>query len=275
MPTPKLQRTWRLWLAYDGTRYCGWQFQPDQPSVEAELQKAILKLTGQNVLLTAAGRTDSSVHARGQVVSCIFESRFDSRTLILALASALPSDIAVWRADIVKQGFNAKRQSIGKRYMYRIRQALASDPFDLTTCWHFRQNLNIEAMQQAATYLIGEHDFESFRSSQCQAEHARRYVWMVDVQSVKDGIALDVRGNAFCHNMVRIIIGTLVDVGLGKIKSHQVAEILASKNRLLAGRTVPARGLTLQEVYYADTLQDAQIPQGVRFPRYPVTEEIF
>lgn len=273
--TPKFQHTWRLWIAYNGTRYCGWQFQPDQPSVEAELQKALLKLTQENVILTVAGRTDSGVHARGQVVSCTFQSRFDGRGLVLALASVLPSDIAVWRADVVKSGFSAKRHSIGKRYVYRIRQALASDPFDLTTCWHFRQNLNIEAMQKAAMCLIGEHDFESFRSSQCQAEHARRYVWMLDVQSVKEGLTIDVRGNAFCHNMVRIIVGTLVDVGLGKIQSARVVEILASRNRLLAGRTVPARGLTLQEVYYADTLHSAQIPQGARFPRYPVTEEIF
>ncbi len=269
-----MKSTWRLWLAYDGTRYCGWQFQPGQMSVESVLQKALLELTGQTISLTVAGRTDAGVHARGQVVSCEFESRFDEKKMILALASKLPLDVAVWRADIMSAGFNAKRHSIGKRYVYRIYQSLAKDPFSYQTHWHLRRQLNVEAMQAAAQHFVGEHDFESFRSAHCEAEHARRYLWAVDVTSANNLIEIDVRGNAFCHNMIRIIVGTLVEVGLGRLPATSIPLIIDGKDRNLSGRTAPARGLFLEAVYYPDDLTAANIPADACFPRYPVTKEM-
>jgi tRNA pseudouridine38-40 synthase len=269
-----VKSVWRFWLAYNGTRYCGWQFQPDQLSVESVLQKALQDLTDQSVSLTVAGRTDAGVHARGQVVSCEFSSRFDEKKMVLALSSKLPADVAVWRADIMPAGFNAKRHSIGKRYVYRVYQNLAADPFSYQTHWHLRRQLDLQAMQAAAQYFVGEHDFESFRSAHCEAEHARRYLWAVSVDIKNNLIEIDVRGNAFCHNMVRIIVGTLVEVGLGRRAAASMAVILGEKNRNLSGRTAPARGLFLETVYYPDDLSTAGIPTAARFPRYPVTKEM-
>ena len=266
-------KTWRIWLSYMGTRFAGFQKQPDLETVESAVQEALFKLTAQTPVLTPAGRTDAGVHARGQVISCTFESELDSRTLPRGLSHFLGPDLCVYRADEMPASFDAKRQSIGKRYVYRINLEGRLYPFNRLFAWDVRQKLNLEAMQEAANYLVGEHDFESFRSAQCQAEHARRYVWMVDIQSVAGGIEIDIRGNAFCHNMVRIIVGTLVDVGLAKLSPDKIEEILSRRNRLLAGRTAPARGLCLQEVYYPDTLQDAKIPEGACFPRYPIVQE--
>ena len=271
MATKKgMQRnTWRLWISYIGTDFAGFQKQPNQKTVESALQEAIFKLTAQTPVLTAAGRTDAGVHARGQVVSCTFESKFDSRTLPIALSHFLGPDICVYRADIMPEVFDAKRQSIGKRYVYRINSSGRLNPFNHLFSWDLRQELNLSAMQEAAGYLIGEHDFESFRSVHCVAAHARRYLWRV----LPSATEIDLRGNAFCHNMVRIIVGTLVDVGLGKLKPEDIPIILAKKDRTQAGRTAPACGLTLEEVYYPDNLLEADIPADAIFPRYPITKE--
>jgi tRNA pseudouridine38-40 synthase len=282
-------KTWRLWVSYLGTSFHGFQKQPGQPSIEQAFLAAFERLIGYAPEITPAGRTDSGVHARGQVVSCTFESRFDSRTLPLALSHLLGPDIAVYRADEMPEIFNARFHAIGKRYVYRISQNMRAHPFEHAYTWHVASPLNLEAMQEAANYLVGEHDFESFRSSSCVAEHARRYLWKIKIplnppfskgeilppfaKGGPGGISIDIRGNAFCHNQVRIITGTLVEVGLGKYSPERVKEILLAKDRTLAGRTAPAHGLTLEEVYYPDDLSRAEIPEGAKFPRYPVTNE--
>ncbi len=265
--------TWRLLLSYVGANYHGWQCQGDLPTIESELKSALLKITKQNVCLTVAGRTDSGVNARSQTVSCTFESRLDSRKLVLALDSVLPPDIAVWRADEMPSDFNAKRQSVGKRYVYRVDYALAKDVFSNNQKWHCRQSFDVPKMQKAAKHFVGEHDFESFRSTTCDAAHARRYLWLVDVSQNANLIEIDIRGNAFCHNMIRIMAGTLIAVGKGKLKPQDIAKILKAKNRILAEQTAPAGGLTFEEVYYPDNLQDALLPATAKFPRYPVTKK--
>ncbi len=270
-------KTWRLWVSYLGTSFNGFQKQPGQPSVEQAFLTAFERLIGYAPEIIPAGRTDSGVHARGQVISCTFESRFDSRTLPLALSHLLGPDIAVYRADEMPQNFNARFHAIGKRYVYRIAQSMCAQPFEHAYTWHISSPLDFKAMQEAADYLVGEHDFESFRSSSCMAEHARRYLWKISPlplgEGQGEGLILDIRGNAFCHNQVRIITGTLVEVGLGKYSPERVKEILLAKDRTLAGRTAPAHGLTLEEVYYPDDLNSAEIPEGASFPRYPVTNE--
>lgn len=263
-------KTWRLWVSYLGTNFAGFQKQPDLNTVESVLQDALFKLTGQTPVLTAAGRTDAGVHARGQVISCSFESRFDSRTLPLGLSHFAGPDISVYRADEMPFNFDAKRQSIGKRYVYRVSRFGALVPFNRLFAWDIRKNLDLKAMQEAANFLIGEHDFESFRSVHCVAAHAKRYVWMI---RITPELHVDIRGNAFCHNMVRVIVGTLVEVGLGKLSPADIPAILAKRDRVEAGRTAPAHGLSLEEVYYPDNLEHAEIPEGAIFPRYPVTKE--
>lgn len=271
-----MKRTnWRLSLAYDGTDYVGWQKQNNGVSVQALLEKAIDDLAGQKVEVMVAGRTDSGVHARGQVCNVSFKSRFDSQKLLLAFRAKLPKSISVFRAFEMPENFNARRHAIGKRYVYRIYSSLAHDPFSYKYAWHVKHELDIESMQRAATYLVGEHDYESFRSSQCVSSHARRYLWKLDVtkQENSANIEIEIRGNAFCHNMVRIISGTLVEVGRGKMKVESIPEILQARKRAFAGKTAPPNGLTLEEIYYPDSLENAEIPASAKFPRFPPNEE--
>lgn len=263
----------RFLLSYRGTHFSGFQVQANARTVEGEFTKALASIVQQEVSIQAAGRTDAGVHARGQVISASFYTRLSLRQLSLAMAARLPSDLAVWRIDKMPGAFDARRQSIGKQYIYRIAQSLIVDPFMADQVWHIRQPLNIEAMSMAAQQFVGEHDFQSFRSSLCGAAHAVRFLWHVGINKVGDIIEIDVRGNAFCLNMVRIIVGTLVEVGLGKVAPQEIAEILLAKDRTRAGRTAKAQGLCFNKVYYPDDLDDALLPQDVRFPRYPVTKE--
>lgn len=265
--------SFRFQLSYQGTDFAGFQFQPNLRTVEGEFKKALESIVQQDISIEAAGRTDSGVHAHGQVISVQFFTRMTLRQLTLALATKLPPDMAVWRIDKMPGPFSARRQSIGKHYIYRIQQGLVVDPFVRAQVWHVRNSLNVESMNRAAKHLIGEHDFSSFRGALCGAAHAIRYIWHVGIERKENIIEIDVRGNAFCLNMVRIIVGTLVDVGRGKIKEDAVKDILLAKNRKKAGMTAPPQGLTLNKVYFPDDVHDALIPNDARFPRYPVSEE--
>ncbi|MCA9508209.1 MAG: tRNA pseudouridine(38-40) synthase TruA [Myxococcales bacterium] len=265
-------RYFRMFVSYRGTRFAGFQFQPELRTVEGELKKALFSITQQDITITAAGRTDSGVHAHGQAISAQFNTRLTQRQLLLALASKLPADVAVWRVDEMLKPFDARRQSIGKQYIYRIDQALVSDPFMRDRVWQVKASLDIEQMKIAAKFLQGEHDFSSFRSVHCGASHAVRYLWRVGIVKIHNVIEVDVRGNAFCLNMVRIIVGTLVEVGRGRIAPHAIQNILTAQDRKAAGMTAPAHGLTFHKVYFPDELNDALIPAGAQFPRYPVDE---
>lgn len=263
----------RLWLSYHGARFAGFQAQGSLRTVQDELEKAIFAVTAQRPILTVAGRTDSGVHAHGQVVSLQLNTRLTPRQLSLALASKLPKDLSVWRIDRMPLGFDARRQSIGKQYIYRINQKLVHDLWSRDQSWQLKSKLEVSSMQVAAQYLVGEHDFSSFRSSLCGAAHAVRYVWLVDVKAVGAEIIIDVRGNAFCLNMVRIIVGTLVAVGLDKINSMNMPDIIRSQDRRRAGQTAPAHGLSFAQAYYPDNLVHAAIPDHASFPRYPINPE--
>ena len=265
--------SFRLHLAYLGSSFSGFQRQENARSVENELRNALAIVCGKNFRLEVAGRTDAGVHARGQVVSLSLVTRLLPRQLMLALAAYLPQDLAVCRIDKMPLGFDARTQSVGKRYVYRIHQGAVPDPFYRTTCYFVRQPLDISAMQDAAQLFVGEHDFASFRSSLCNSMHARRYVWQVKVTSAGSIIEIDIRGNAFCMNMVRIIAGTLIEVGKKKRNQESIVDALANPDRKRAGPTAPAHGLTLEQVYYPDDLSMANIPAGARFPRYPVTDK--
>ncbi len=269
-PPQLTTRTWRLTVAYHGAGFAGWQVQPGARSVQQELQRALSVLAGAPVLARAAGRTDAGVHARAQAVSTTMTSRIEPHKMALALCSLLPDDISVTHAQVMPEGFNAKFHAIGKRYVYRVHAAVHRCPFRAATSWHVRGAVDVEAMKAAAAVFVGEHDFESFRSTHCDAEHARRYLWRSEVEVRDELISYEVRGNAFCRHMVRGLAGTLVDVGRGKLKVHDVARIIAAKNRRVGGVTAPAAGLTLEDVYYPDTLGNADLPTAARFPGYPI-----
>lgn len=274
-PPPKLRTvTWKITLAYDGTRFHGWQRQKDNVrTVQETLEDALAPMTKDPVFVQGAGRTDAGVHAAGQVASVRMTSRLVPYKLLLALGARLPEDLSAVAVTEAPAGFSAKRHSIGKHYRYAVLNRRARNPFRALYTWHQRQPLDLDAMRRAANSLVGEHDFESFRSVHCDALHARRYLWALDVIEAEDGeVHLDFKGNAFCRNMVRVMAGTLIDVGRGGRQPADVVEILEAKDRTRAGMTAPAHGLQLCEVYYPDTASRAGIPSGATFPGWPVAE---
>lgn len=264
---------YRIWIAYDGTHFSGWQLQKGQRTVQEAIHAAFLHITQKEVAVRVAGRTDSGVHARAQAFDCDLDVEWDTRKLLLALNSTLPKDVAVRRVDVMPEGFDARRHAVGKRYIYRILPGSARDPFVMPYVWHMPKPIDIKAMHEAAQYLVGNLDFESFRSSICDAAHALRYLWRVNVEQHGEEIRIDVRGNAFCHNQVRIMAGTLVDIGQGRFAPSDVPQMLAARDRTKAGKTAPPHGLVLDCIYYPDDLSHAEIPEGAKFPRFPVTPE--
>ena len=272
-PLERTLATWRFVVAYHGRRFKGWQWQEGERTVQGALQEALTKLSGTPVVVRGAGRTDAGVHARGQVVSSTFVSRVREEKMVLAMGSVLPDDVSVVRAEIMPGGFDAKRYSTGKRYVYRVHNRAWADPISGTTSWHVRQTLDVDAMRAAAALFVGEHDFESFRAASCDAAHARRYLWRSSLTAEGTQLHYEVRGNAFCRYMVRTLAGTLVDVGRGRFRPDDVTRMIAARDRRSAGVTAPALGLTIEEVYYPDALAHAEIPADARFPGFPVTAE--
>lgn len=251
------ERNVRLLLEYDGSRYVGWQTQETGPSIQAELARALAELTGEQPLLRVAGRTDAGVHAIGQVVNFRTKSRIPPPRFAPALNTLLPDDISVHRADEAPAAFDARKSARAKRYRYRIYQGPQPAALEDRRSWYVRRPLDLERMSAARVPLLGEHDFEAFRSAHCDAPHARRHMYAIDVASAPRpplGLHVDIvfHANAFCRHMCRILAGTLVEVGTGRRDPESVAGVLAARDRTRAGLTAPAQGLTLLEVIYGD-----------------------
>lgn len=251
-----MTRTFALTIAYDGTEYAGWQVQPQQQTIQGVLQEAILKSTGQSVTVTGSGRTDAGVHALGQMASCRFE-RWTATTsaLLMAINSRLPDSIVVTDVQDAPTDFHAIRDAIGKRYRYQIQVRHQRDPFGHRYRWRLRRDVDIGAMQQAAAKIIGHRDFSSFESAGASRKTSVRDVRDCQVTADSDyevsgHLAIEVEANGFLYNMVRNIVGTLVEVGYGKQPPEWVDEVLAQKNRIYAGQAAPPQGLFLKEVYY-------------------------
>lgn len=241
----------RLVLEYDGTNYVGWQIQENGPSVQGRVMRAIQELVGAPVTLVAAGRTDSGVHARGQVVAFDSPRQLPLKAYWMGLNSLLPEDIAVVKADEVADDFDPRRWSDGKRYQYRVSNRRSRTPLRRLTHWEIFLPLDVPAMVTAATHLLGRHDFSAFRASDCQAAHATRKLSRVEVSGTAgDEITFVVEGTAFLKHMVRNLVGTLIDVGKGRHPPTWVKEVLEGRDRTKAGPTAPAHGLCLDEVFY-------------------------
>jgi tRNA pseudouridine38-40 synthase len=243
----------KLTLEYDGTQYVGWQVQPNGISIQARLVQALEQLLGERVDLEVAGRTDSGVHATGQVVCFDTQRALPLKAYWRGLNGLLPEDIAVVRAEEVPPEFDPRRWSHGKRYRYRVSNKPSRSPMRRLTHWEVFAPLDVEALRRGAVHLLGRHDFSAFRAADCQAAHAMREVRRVDVQGTSGGeLSITVEGTAFLKHMVRNLVGTLVVVGKGRRPDTWVAEVLASRNRKHAGPTAPAHGLVLEEVFYGD-----------------------
>ena len=242
----------RLTLEYDGTDFVGWQRQPNGRSVQAVLENALAELLGAPITAAAAGRTDAGVHALGQVVAFDAPRALPAKAYVRGLSSLLPEDLAVVSADEVPDGFDPRRWATGKRYRYLISRRPGRAPLLRRTHWEVFSPLDVGAMLAAGPALLGTHDFTSFRAADCEAPHPRRTLRELGLHEEGQVLRIEVEGTAFLRHMVRNIVGSLVEVGRGKRPAGWVAEVLAAKDRTLAGPTAPAHGLTLVEVTYGD-----------------------
>ena len=248
----------KLIVAYDGTEYSGWQIQPEAPTIEMYLDKAIHELTGENVHVTGASRTDASVHAYGNVAVFDTESTIPGDRFTFALNRFLPDSIVIQDSWEVAGDFHPRHCNTRKTYEYRILNTAVPLPQKRNFTWHVAGSIDIEKMREAAAYIVGEHDFKSFCCVRTQAESTVRTIYSLEVLQEGNEIIIRIKGNGFLYNMVRIITGTLIQVGKERFEPEYVKQMLEAKDRTVAGQTAPPQGLTLVGIEYVDN-DDARI----------------
>ena len=239
-------------IEYDGTAYNGWQRQKSGIGVQAKVEEALASVADETVEVVCAGRTDTGVHATGQVCHFDTGSQRSIRGWLLGANSRLPDDIAVTWVLPVADDFHARYTAIARRYRYRILNRLVRSALERNRAWWLHQPLDAALMHEAAQALIGEHDFSAFRAAGCQASTPNRELQSFSVSRDGDWLYLDVKANAFLQHMVRNLTGTLVAIGLGERPAEWAGEVLESRDRREAGIAAPPHGLTLEEVYYPD-----------------------
>ncbi len=248
-----MERTLALVLEYDGTFYRGFQRQDGLPSIAERVEAALATLFGHPTPVVCAGRTDAGVHATGQVVSCVTSSPMPTRKLPVAASALLrQSSIAVVRAAERAAGFSARRDALSRTYRYQILNRVAPSPLLARRAFHVGATLDDDAMRRAALELVGEHDFAAFCAMESRHKSTRRKIEALELDRRGDLVDLRVRADSFLHNMVRIMVGTLVEVGRGRRPVPNLADVLQSCDRRRAGFTAPAHGLYLEHVSYAE-----------------------
>ncbi|MBW2148205.1 MAG: tRNA pseudouridine(38-40) synthase TruA [Deltaproteobacteria bacterium] len=246
-----LRRNILLVLAYEGTSYRGWQFQPGEPTIQGVLQEKISIMTGEQVVLIGSGRTDAGVHALAQVANFRTSSRIPMDGFLRGLNSLLPDDIVVREIREVPDGFHSRYCARSKVYRYVVHNDDVPDPFWRRFAWTIRGDLDVEAMNEAARALLGQRNFAAFQAAGCSASHPVRTVMMARWRRIgRNNSLFEIEADGFLRHMVRNIVGTLVEVGRQKLDSGHVERILTGKNRQEAGITAPARGLFLKGVRY-------------------------
>jgi tRNA pseudouridine38-40 synthase len=244
------ERNIRLDIAYDGTEYAGWQWQKNALSVQQVITEGIEKITGERVTLHGSGRTDAGVHARGQVANFLTRGSVPDDRFAVALNTVLPRDIVIMGSRKVPEEFDSRRDAVERHYRYTFDLGEFPDVFLRRYALHVRGKLDLDGMRSAAKVFEGRHDFSAFRSFQCEAEHAVRTVLESDFTTEGRFAYFDIRAHAFLRNQVRIMVGTLLAVGEGKMAAEDVRALLESGDRKGAGPTAAAKGLCLMEVKY-------------------------
>lgn len=250
-----------LTISYLGTNYAGWQIQKNANAIQSELEKAFFKIFNEKIDIVGSGRTDAGVHAKGAKANAILplffvkkhfykDNGFDFSKLQTSLNQLLPEDIKILSIKKVNLNFNARFDAKQKTYEYKIQSGGILSPFDCFNTVLINQQLDVEKMLKASKFLLGEHDFSAFCSAKTEIENKVRTIFDIKIKQNKNIITFEITGNGFLYNMVRIIVGTLVDVGSGKILSEDVKKILESQDRTNASKTLPAKGLTLKNVKY-------------------------
>jgi len=244
----------KLTISYDGSRYAGWQIQPNALTIQQTLETAWQKITQEKIRLTSSGRTDAGVHALAQIVGLKTESKLQCDVLCRALNTILPNDIAVHTVTKAPEGFHPIRDAIGKRYRYQIVDGPVPEVFARQYAWQVFQKIDDQAMHEAAQALLGKHDFTSFEATGSDRVTSIRTIHDIFVKRQTDAggerIVFEVAGDGFLYNMVRIIVGTLVEIGRGRRDSASLLEIISAQDRKQAGITAPPQGLFLVSVDY-------------------------
>lgn len=243
-------RNIKLTIEYDGKGFNGWQKQPDKLNIQGEIEKAISNITKEKIELIGSGRTDAGVHSLGQVANFKTNSNIPIEKMAIAINSQLKNSIVIKKAEEVDERFHSRYNAKHKKYRYIINNSEYGTALYRNLEYHFPIKLNVEKMQEAAKYFEGEHDFKAFKSSGTSAKNSVRTIYKAEVKCEGEKIIIELTGNGFLYNMVRIISGTLLDVGLGKIKPEQITDIINSQDRQKAGKTLPAHGLYLVSVEY-------------------------
>lgn len=243
-------RNIKLTIEYDGKDFNGWQKQPNKLNIQGEIEKAIYEITGEEVELNASGRTDAGVHAIGQVANFKIKSRIEIGKIAYAINSKLKKSIRIKKAEEESLDFHSRYKCKEKTYRYIINNSEQGTAIYRGLEYHVSQRLEIDKMKEAIKYFIGEHDFKGFKASGTSSKSSVRKIYKAEVKKEGERVIIELTGNGFLYNMVRIISGTILDVGLGKIKPEEIPEIIESQKRERAGKTLPAQGLYLVEVKY-------------------------
>ena len=243
-------RNIKLIIEYDGKSFNGWQKQPNKLNIQGEIEKAIGEITGEKIDLIASGRTDAGVHSLGQVANFKTNSAINIEKIPYAINSKLKKSIVIKSAEEVPEKFHSRYSVHSKTYRYTINNSKFGTALYRDMEYHFPIELDEEKMQEAAKFFEGQHDFKAFKASGTSSKSSVRTIYKAKVERKQDRVIIELTGNGFLYNMVRIIAGTLIDVGIGKIKPETIKEIIEKKERKNAGKTLPARGLCLLKVDY-------------------------
>lgn len=243
-------RNIKLTIEYDGTNFGGWQKQPNQLNIQGEIERAIQIVTGKEVELIGSGRTDSGVHAFAQVANFKIDTDFPLEKMAIAFNSQLKQAIRIKKVEQVTEEFHSRYHCHQKTYAYFIDNSSQGTAIYRNLTYHVPQTLDVEAMKKAASYLVGEHDFSSFKSSGTSSKSSVRTIYNAIVLKEQERVVIQLTGNGFLYNMVRIIAGTLVEIGKGEKTPEEIQEIIQAKDRQKAGKTLPPQGLFLMQVDY-------------------------
>lgn len=239
-----------LIVAYDGTNYHGWQMQPNAVTIEQILNEKLSELLKEDIQVIGASRTDAGVHAEGNVAVFDTNTSIPGEKISYALNHLLPEDIVIQESFEVEPDFHPRKCDSIKTYQYRILNRNFNLPVKGRNAYHFYRKLDLDKMREAAAYFVGKHNFKNFCSSHTQAKSTIRIIYSFDIEEEDEEIVLTVSGNGFLYNMVRMLTGTLLDVGTGRMSPDKIPELLAAKERVHSPNTAPARGLTLLDIEY-------------------------
>ena len=244
-----MKKNYKMTICYDGSRYYGWEHQPDRDTIQGKLENVLTRMCGEFIDVLGAGRTDAGVHANGQTATVVLSGQVEDGFFTEKINSRLPGDIRILDAELVRNGFHARKSAVGKRYIYQLDLAEKPDVFTRRYTYHFPQQLDLEAMRKAAKLLTGTYEFAGYTDKKDE-KSTKRTIYAIMICGQGSKVNIHYEGTGFLYHMVRILTGTLLEVGTGARSIESVKEPLKTKDRSQAGFLAPARGLFLDEVFY-------------------------